>query len=123
MNTRILLMTFMLLPVFAVRAETSTIIETAILKISASQSDPLKISIPRDAVIARNGIPGVFVVENDEARFRMVRTGKTVANQVEILSGLFGNEVLVLDQLDHMHDGSAVRVRTEQPVVKPAGGK
>jgi hypothetical protein len=55
-------------------------------------------------------VPGVFVLENDEARFRMVRTGKLGATRIEILSGLFGNEVLLLGDLDQVHDGSPVRV-------------
>jgi hypothetical protein len=73
-------------------------------------SSAQSISVPRSTLTYRDAVPGVFVLENDEARFRMVRTGKLGATRIEILSGLFGNEVLLLGDLDQVHDGSPVRV-------------
>jgi hypothetical protein len=40
----------------------------------------------------------------------MVRTGKTVNNRVEILSGLRGSETLVTGDLRDVHDGSPVKI-------------
>ena len=73
---------------------------------SAAQS----LSIPRSTLVYRDAVPGVFVLENGEARFRMVRTGKLGATRATVLSGLFGNEVLLSGDLDQVHDGSPVRV-------------
>ncbi|MBI3545381.1 MAG: hypothetical protein HY081_02115 [Gammaproteobacteria bacterium] len=58
----------------------------------------------------RAGIPGVYVLENQTARFRMVRSGKANATQVQILSGLNGNEILVLGDLSAVHDGSPIKI-------------
>ncbi|MGE5242499.1 MAG: hypothetical protein ACM3NI_12715 [Bacteroidota bacterium] len=64
------------------------------------------LTIPRPALTERGGIPGVFVLENHQARFRMVRPGKVGATQVQVLSGLHGDETLVLGDLAEVHDGS-----------------
>lgn len=83
--------------------------------------------VPSAALVTRGGIPGVFVLQEatpfppgahdaagtvlPEARFRMVKTGKTLGGRVEILSGLSGDEVLVLGGLSEVRDGSPVAVR------------
>lgn len=83
------------------------ILERTVFNLAARSSNR-SISIPRTALTSRNAIPGVFVVEKGEARFRMVRPGAYGARQVEILSGLFGNEVMLNDHLDTVHDGSRI---------------
>jgi hypothetical protein len=71
--------------------------------------ESLRIRIPRQALVERGGIPGVFVLSPaGEARFRMVRPGGTPGTQVEILSGLHGDETLVLGDLADVHDGSPI---------------
>ena len=71
--------------------------------------DLKKPRIPRQALMERGGIPGVFVLnEAGEARFRMVRAGGVNDAQVEILSGLHGDETLVLGNLSAVHDGSPI---------------
>jgi len=69
------------------------------------------LTILRPALIERGGIPGVFVLENNQARFRMVRPGKTIAARVEVLSGLHGDEILVLGDLAEVHDGSPISIK------------
>lgn len=95
-------------------ANTLPVIETQVVTVHAVPADGVLISIPRAALTVRNGVPGVFVVEKNQARFRMVRPGKTGATQVDILSGLFGGEVLVVDRLEAMRDGSPIVVSTKQ---------
>ena len=68
-----------------------------------------RILVPLAALVERGGLPGVFVLSAEQqARFRMVRSGKTVGNRIEILSGLRGDETLVLGDLRAVHDGSAI---------------
>ena len=71
----------------------------------------VNVLIPRAAFIKRGGIPGVFVLRNGLARFRMVRVGKTQGEDLEILSGLSGNETLILGNLTDVHDGSPITVK------------
>lgn len=69
-----------------------------------------RVLVPQAALVERGGIPGVFVMtEEQQARFRMVRTGKNLNDRVEILSGLSGSETLVAGDLRDVHDGSPIR--------------
>ncbi|MDH5387362.1 MAG: hypothetical protein OEY06_02805 [Gammaproteobacteria bacterium] len=99
-------------------ANTSPAIARPVVKISAASAGDLSISIPRAALLVRNGISGVFVLEKNEARFRMVRSGKKDADKVDILSGLFGNETLLVGGLEAVHDGSPVTVLTKKSTGK-----
>jgi hypothetical protein len=98
----------LLLQTSAVNADST--IEVVVMSLAAGTT-AVKLSIPQDALIARNAIPGVFVIANGESRFRMVRPGNTRRGQVEILSGLFGAAQLIVEGQDKLHDGSKVRVR------------
>lgn len=67
-----------------------------------------RVLVPQAALTERGGLPGVFVVTDGIARFRMVRAGKAYDGRVEILSGLAGAEQLVTGELQDVHDGSPV---------------
>jgi len=69
-----------------------------------------RVLIPQSALVERGGIPGVFeLTAENQARFRMVRTGKNLNDRVEILSGLSGNETLVAGDLHDVQDGSPIQ--------------
>jgi hypothetical protein len=87
-------------------------VERQVLALNLKPGATLRIKIPRAALVERGGIPGVFVLnETGEARFRLVRPGRTSGTQVEILSGLHGNETLVLGDLGAVHDGSPIKIK------------
>lgn len=67
------------------------------------------LQIPDAALTHEAGIPGVFVLQGGQARFRVVRIAARHGSEVGILSGLRGNEVLVLGALNHVRDGSPIR--------------
>jgi hypothetical protein len=90
-------------------------VERPALTLHAQPGDLAKLLIPRQALVERGGIPGVFVLnetgsQTPQARFRLVRAGRTSDAQVDILSGLHGDETLVLGDLAAVHDGSPVTV-------------
>ena len=65
--------------------------------------------ILRSAVVARGQLNGVFIVdEAGVARFRLVRIGKTVAQQVEIVSGLTDGQSYVSVVPIGLKDGDKV---------------
>lgn len=66
------------------------------------------VQVPRAALVELGGVPGVFVVEDGRARFRMVRLGTRAPERIEVISGLRGGEVLVLGDLREVHDGSPI---------------
>lgn len=67
-----------------------------------------RLRIPRAAVVRRGGIPGVFVLADGRARFRMIKPGRQGARTLDVLAGLHGNETLVLGGLDEVRDGSPI---------------
>ena len=72
-----------------------------------------RVLVPHSALVERGGIPGVFVLTKEQqARFRMVRTGKAVNGRVEILSGLSGGEILVTGDLQDVRDGSPIKKKS-----------
>jgi hypothetical protein len=86
------------------------VIESHVVTLDVKPDSTKSIWIPQTLLISRDAVPGVFVLENNQARFRMVLAGKRSASKVEILSGLFGNEELLSDDLAAMHDGSPVKI-------------
>ena len=75
--------------------------------VTIEPADPKKIlAVPKYALVARAGIPGVFVYRNGRARFQMVKAGRNIGERTEILSGLHGGEVLLVGDLNSVHDGS-----------------
>jgi hypothetical protein len=84
-------------------------VDRPLLSLQVKPAELLRIRIPHQALVERGGVPGVFVLSSaGEARFRMVRPGGTLGAQVEILSGLHGDETLVLGDLAEVHDGSPI---------------
>lgn len=78
---------------------------------AGARAQAQRLFIPAGAYVERSGLPGVFVLIEGQARFRMVRIGKHSAGRLQVLSGLSGNETLVLGDLAEIHDGSPVVVK------------
>lgn len=68
--------------------------------------------VPNQAVIRRGQIEAVFVVRENRATLRLVKTGKQLGDQVEILSGLEPGDPLVTSDVSLLIDGQPV---TAQP--------
>ncbi|HSQ18905.1 MAG TPA: efflux RND transporter periplasmic adaptor subunit, partial [Blastocatellia bacterium] len=80
------------------------------------------ITISRKAVVERGQLTSVYVVDQSGiARMRLVKTGKTYGDQLEVLSGLKEGEQIVVDGVAAVSDGS--RVREAGPGLPPAGTK
>jgi membrane fusion protein, multidrug efflux system len=63
------------------------------------------------AVVRRGQIESVFVVEEGMARLRLVKTGRQMNGQVEVLSGLSGGEKVVVHDAHLLKDGAAVEAK------------
>lgn len=98
------LLPLMLLPMFT-QAETN---QSEI--VSAYKFNQDKPVVPSDSLIVRAGIPGVFVIYENQARFRMVRTGKSQKRFTSILSGLKNNDTVIRDP-DALFDGQDIKVQ------------
>ena len=68
------------------------------------------LTIPRKAVVERGQLTSVYVVDQSGiARMRLVKTGKTYSDRIEVLSGLKEGEQIVVDGVAAVNDGSRVR--------------
>ncbi len=66
--------------------------------------------VPRKAVVERGQLVGVFVVDDASvARLRLVKTGKSYGENVEVLTGLSDGERIVVDGVANVKDGVKVQ--------------
>ena len=66
-------------------------------------------TVPQKAIVERGQLSGVFVVDTEGvARLRLIKTGKTFGDRVEVLSGLSAGDRIVVDRVEAVNDGSKV---------------
>jgi RND family efflux transporter MFP subunit len=65
------------------------------------------LTVPSSAVVDHGELQGIFVVAADgKVEYRLVKTGKTFGNRVEILSGLAAGENVAISGTDRLRDGA-----------------
>jgi HlyD family secretion protein len=70
------------------------------------------VTIPKDAIVTRDGRSVVFQVEDRKVHQLPVVTGADLRGQVIISSGLVGSETLVSNPPDKLKDGDSVKVKS-----------
>jgi RND family efflux transporter MFP subunit len=70
------------------------------------------VTVPKDAVITKNGRQVVFVVEDNKARETQVVTGNELKGQIIVKSGLAGSETVVSNPPQKLQDGSAIKIKS-----------
>jgi RND family efflux transporter MFP subunit len=63
------------------------------------------------AVVQRGQLEIVFAVVNQHAQLHLVKTGKRVGDEIEILSGLEGDKTVVISGADQLTDGQPVEAK------------
>ncbi len=78
-----------------------------------ANAEPQRIlTVPKDAVITRDGKQLVFEVEDNRARALPVTTGADLRGQIIVKQGLAGGETLVNNPPQKLKDGDAVKVKS-----------
>ncbi|OTG87637.1 multidrug transporter subunit MdtA [Acinetobacter sp. ANC 4558] len=75
---------------------------------------PNALMIPNDAI--QHGAKGTYVYvinKENKAEVRMLKTGVTSQGKIEILSGLTGNEQVVLEGIDRLSEGREAQIVPE----------
>jgi multidrug efflux pump subunit AcrA (membrane-fusion protein) len=68
------------------------------------------IAVPGKSIVQRGQLTSVFVVDGANiARLRLVKTGRSFGEQVEVLSGLSDGERIVTDSVAKVTDGSRLQ--------------
>ena len=68
---------------------------------------------PASAIVSRDGADIAFVVEGDKTTRRIVKLGRTLVDDREVLSGLTAGDIVVIDPPKNLTDGTHVRVVAE----------
>ena len=66
---------------------------------------------PASAVVQRGQMELVFVVVNDHAQLRIVKTGKHIGDEVELVSGVDAGEQVVVDGAGNLVDGQPLTIK------------
>ena len=78
-------------------------------RVSLSVGERQAILVPNQAVIRRGQLTGVWVVRQDgTAHLRWVRLGRSFGDSIEILSGMQGDEIVVLSTQQPLIEGDRV---------------
>lgn len=77
--------------------------------IPVSETEALR--APVSAVVRRGQMEMVFVVANQRVQLRLVKTGKTMGNEVELVSGVNPGESLVVEGAASLVDGQPVEAQ------------
>jgi RND family efflux transporter MFP subunit len=67
--------------------------------------------VPASAVVVRGQMELVFVVDEDKVRMRIVKTGRRVGDDIELVSGVEAGESVVVEGASDLVDGQPLRVR------------
>lgn len=68
------------------------------------------ILVPASAIVQRGQLTGVFAVDAESiARLRLIKTGKSFGDRVEVLSGLSEGDRIVVAGVDKLADGRRVQ--------------
>ncbi|MGA2902863.1 MAG: efflux RND transporter periplasmic adaptor subunit [Candidatus Korobacteraceae bacterium] len=78
---------------------------------SAGATPQRIITVPKDAVITRDGKPTVFEIDDKRARAMLITTGAELHGQLIVKQGLSGGETLVNNPPQKLKDGDAVKVK------------
>ncbi len=70
-------------------------------------------AVPEEAVVIHEGVTGVWVARDGRASLRVVRTGKRFQGLVAILSGLNGDESVIVSGQSGLREGQPVTVQGE----------
>lgn len=67
--------------------------------------------VPVSAIVERGQLGIAFVVENQHAQLHLVKTGKRIGDEVEILSGLHAGDAVVIEGAALLTDGQPVEAK------------
>lgn len=80
----------------------------ATVRILQERAEPA-VLVPARAVATEAGISRVFVIKNGHAEQRLVQTGQTEGDLIEIKTGVAADELVATNNLEQLSDGIAVK--------------
>ena len=66
--------------------------------------------LPRGAVVESDGRPSVFVAEGETARQQLITTGHVSGQNIQVIDGLIGNELVVVIGQNGLKDNGPIKI-------------
>jgi len=79
-------------------------------RVAAPVGETQTLRVPAAAVLHRGQLEIVFVANNGKAQMRLVKTGKNIGSETEVVSGLNAGETIVVSELANLIDGQPLTV-------------
>jgi RND family efflux transporter MFP subunit len=73
-------------------------------------AEPPGVLAPSAAIASRDGKDVAFVIDDDTVSQRLLKLGRTLGDDREVLDGLAGGDTVVLDPPRNLSDGTRVRI-------------
>lgn len=80
-------------------------------RVGLTMAEMEALTVPAEAVVPFGQMERIYVLDNGQARLRLVRTGARGDREVEILSGLSENETVIVSGNAALIDGQPVSIR------------
>jgi len=80
-------------------------------RVSVPVGESAALRVPTNAVVQRGQMELVFVENNRTAQLRLVKTGKRVGGEVELVSGVEPGERIVIEGAAQLRDGQPLEIR------------
>ncbi len=76
-----------------------------------TEASPTKVLLPANALIHQGQLSGIYTIgANNTAILRWLRLGKTIGDNVEVLSGLSANEAYIVTAKGKLFNGAVVQI-------------
>lgn len=79
-------------------------------RVSMPVGETRALRVPVSAVLQRGQMEMVFVINDGKAQLRLVKTGKRIGDEVELVSGVSAGEKIVADNVTGLIDGQPLTV-------------
>lgn len=80
-------------------------------RVSMPVGETAALRVPANAVVHRGQMEIIFIVTDGKAQLRLVKTGKRIGSEVELVSGVEAGEKIVVEGAPGLVDGQPVEVK------------
>lgn len=80
-------------------------------RVSMPVGETSALRVPCSAVVQRGQMEIIFIVSDNRAQLRLVKTGKRIGDEVELVSGVEAGEKLVVEGAAGLADGQPLQIR------------
>ena len=97
---------------FKVKIDITNLVGGQFAKINIPVAKKDAITVPKSAIVEKGELTGVYTVDSENViSYRLIRTGKTYSDKVEVLSGLSDGDKIITVGVEKAIDGGKIDVK------------